>query len=60
MASGFFVWISEYKHSKFLKILNREMKAGNYRKEIFSIELRKPLYDLFNEYLIFRSYYFSN
>jgi hypothetical protein len=35
------------------------MKMGNYSEEIFLRELGKPLDDLWKEYLIFRSSYFS-
>ncbi len=59
VTAGFFAWISEYKQTGFLKILNREMKMGNYNEEIFLRELGKPLDDLWKEYLIFRSSYFS-
>ncbi len=55
VTAGFFVWIHNHKHSGFIKLLNAEMKAGNYQEDIFKKELGKTVEALWEEYLNFRA-----
>jgi len=52
---GFFLWITQFQNSNFIKILNNSMKKGEYSEEIFSQYTGKKLDMLWQEYLRFRS-----
>jgi len=54
ITGGFFLWITKFKNSSFIKILNTAMKNGEYDETIFLQNTGKNLDPLWFEYIQFR------
>ena len=54
ITDGFFLWVTNFKNSDFIKILNTAMKNGEYEPDIFFQTTSKDLDPLWQEYIQFR------
>ncbi len=54
ITGGFFLWITKFKNSDFIKILNTTMKNGEYKDAIFFQNTGKKLDILWQEYIQYR------
>ena len=54
IAGGIFLWVTNFKNSNFIKILNTAMKNGEYEPGIFFQTTSKDLDPLWQEYIQFR------
>ena len=55
IVGGFFLWVTNFKNSNFIKILNTAMKNGEYEPDIFFQTTSKDLDPLWQEYIQFRN-----
>ena len=54
IAGGIFLWVTNFKNSNFIKILNTAMKNGEYEPGIFFQTTGKDLDSLWQEYIQFQ------
>ena len=54
IVGGFFLWVTNFKNSNFIKILNTAMENGEYEPDIFFQTTSKDLDPLWQEYIQFR------
>ena len=54
ITGGFFLWMTNFKNSDFIKILNAAMKNGEYEQDIFYQNTDKDLDPLWEEYHQYR------
>ena len=55
ITGGFFLWITNFKNSDFIKILDTAMKNGEYEPDIFYQNTDKDLDPLWEEYHQYRT-----
>ena len=55
IAGGIFLWVTNFKNSNFIKILNTAMENGEYEPGIFFQTTSKDLDPLWQEYIQFRN-----
>ena len=54
IAGGIFLWVTNFKNSNFIKILNTAMENGEYEPDIFFQTTSKDLDPLWQEYIQFQ------
>ena len=54
ITGGFFLWITNFKNSDFIKILNTAMKKGEYDETVFFNSTGGELDPLWQEYMQYR------
>ena len=54
IAGGIFLWVTNFKNSNFIKILNTAMENGKYEPRIFFQTTSKDLDPLWQEYIQFQ------
>ena len=54
ISGGFFLWITKFKNSEFIKILNTAMKNGEYDETVFFNSTGVELAGLWQEYMHYR------
>ena len=54
IAGGIFLWVTNFKNSNFIKILNTAMENGEYEPDIFFQTTSKDLDPLWQKYIQFQ------